>query len=89
MARDAYRRLTATTFDGTIDRHNISQGLYDKAAAAAAGDPYAGNRPYTLDGQPVRHRLSFYFASRCSLTAPGTGAKVTSDDLRGKGCPAR
>ena len=57
--------------------------------ATAAGDPYAGNRPYTLEGQPVRDRLSFYFASRCSLTEPGTGAKATSDDLRGKGCPAR
>jgi hypothetical protein len=89
VARDAFRRLTASTFDGSIDRHNISQGLYDKAAATAAGDPYAGNRPYTLEGQPVRDRLSFYFASRCSLTEPGTGAKATSDDLRGKGCPAR
>lgn len=89
VARDAYRRLTATTFDGSIDRHNISQGFYDKAAAEAGGNVYAGNRPYTLEGQPVRDRLSFYFASRCSLTAPGTGVRAVSDDLRGKGCPAR
>lgn len=89
VARDAFRRLTAATFDDSIDRHNISQGLYDAGAAAAAGDPYAGNRPYLIAGLPVRDRLSFYFSSRCSIGEPGTQARATSEDLRATNCAAR
>lgn len=89
VARDAHRRLTATAFDGSVDVHNISQGLYDAAAASAAGDPYAGNRPYTLAGLPVRDRLSFYFKSRCALHDPAGGALLRSDDLRETVCAAR
>jgi len=89
VARDAYRRLTAPVFDGSADRHNISQGHYDAAAATAAGDPYAGNRPYRLAGLPVRDRLSFYFRSRCALHDPATGALATSDDLRETACAVR
>ena len=46
VADQAFRRLTADRFDDYADRHNISQGLYDPARAAAhPDDPYAGNVP--------------------------------------------
>lgn len=84
LAVDAFRRLTAQTFDESADRHNISQGLYDKAAA---GDSVLkGNRPYLVGGTPVRDRLSFYFQSRCAITKPGSTARVGSEDMRAAGC---
>lgn len=84
LAADAYRRLTAQTFDDSADRHNISQGLYDKAAA---GDSVLkGNRPYLVGGTPVRDRLSFYFTSRCAITKPGSTVRVGSEDMRAAGC---
>lgn len=89
IARDAFRRLTATTFDGSADAHNISQGLFDPFAAARnLGDPYAGNVPYRLNGRPVADRLSFYFRSKCQLTLPGRadGRRVVSNDIRAEGC---
>ncbi|MES2581421.1 MAG: hypothetical protein V4627_01785 [Pseudomonadota bacterium] len=89
LAANAHQRLTAATFDGSADRHNTSQGFYDATAATAAGDVYAGNRPYRIAGLAVRDRLSFYFSSRCHLRAPGSGVLATSDDLRRAGCAAR
>lgn len=84
LAADAFRRLTAQTFDDSADRHNISQGLYDKAAA---GDSVLkGNRPYLVGGTPVRDRLSFYFTSRCAITKPGSTVRVGSEDMRAAGC---
>ena len=84
LAADAFSRLTAQTFDDSADRHNISQGLYDEAAA---GDSVLkGNRPYLVGGTPVRDRLSFYFKSRCAITKPGSTVRVGSEDMRAAGC---
>jgi pimeloyl-ACP methyl ester carboxylesterase len=90
-ARDAFERLITRSFDASADRHNISQGLFDPAMAAAhPTDPYAGNVPYRIEGLPVAHRLSFYFASKCFISAPrgAPGGRYFSDDMRAVGCPA-
>lgn len=87
LAADAFARLTATDFDDSADRHNISQGTFDPELAAP-DDPYAGNVPYTLEGRPVADRLSFYFRAKCSLTVPGRSEVVTSDDMRAEACAA-
>ena len=88
VAADAFARLTADRFDGSADRHNISQGLYDPVKAAASpGDPYAGNVPYTIAGLPVRDRLSFYFPSKCFLSVPGEPDRhLVTEDMRSEGC---
>ncbi len=89
IARKGFRRLISTTFDGSADRHNISQGLYDDGAAAEnPSDPYAGNVPYVIAGLPVADRLSFYFPSKCRLTPPGRkhARPIVSNDLRAEGC---
>lgn len=87
-ARDGYRRLTAAAFDDSSDRHNISQGVFDPVLAARSQDLYGGNRPYLLEGLPVRDRLSFYYLSKCSITAPNGRARTVSDDVRAAGCPS-
>jgi dienelactone hydrolase len=88
LAGDAFRRLTASRFDDSADRHDISQGFYDPARAAAAGDPYAGNVPYRIGGTPVGNRMSFYFPSKCYLTVPGhEDLRAISPDIRRTGCP--
>jgi hypothetical protein len=87
VAADAFDRLTATEFDDSADRHNISQGIFDPDLAEP-DDPYAGNVPYRIDGSPVADRLSFYFRAKCSLTTPGSSDTVTSDDIRTDGCAA-
>jgi len=88
LARDAFERLTASVFDDSADRHNISQGFYDATRATAAGDPYAGNVPYRIKGMPVANRMSFYFPSKCYLSVPGAeGLRAVSEDMRAKGCP--
>jgi hypothetical protein len=88
IANTAFKRLIATRFDGSSDRHNISQGLYDAAAAAAdPADPYAGNVPYKIAGLPVADRYSFYFPSKCFIRAPGrNGRRFVSEDMRTQGC---
>ena len=88
-AEQAFRRLTAPRFDDYADRHDISQGIFDPARAAAhPDDPYAGNVPYAIDGLPVRDRMSFYFPSKCSIHAPD-GSLFETDDVRANGCPLR
>ena len=87
LAKDAFGRLTASVFDDSADRHNISQGFYDPARAAASGDPYAGNVPYRIKGMTTASRMSFYFPSKCYLTVPGDGRLAISDDVRRRGCP--
>ena len=91
VAKKAFRRLVAKTFDAYADRHNISQGLYDPALAAQSpGDPYAGNVPYTIAGLAVADRYSFYFPSKCFIRAPGRkGKRSVSNDMRHKGCRPR
>lgn len=85
-AADAHERLVAREFDRSADRHNISQGFFDPAQAALAGDPYGGNVPYSLENRPVPSRLSFYFDSKCFLTVPGSGERASSEDLRHEAC---
>jgi pimeloyl-ACP methyl ester carboxylesterase len=89
MAEDAYARLTAPVFDNSADRHNLSQGFWDPVRAVESLDPlYGGNVPYTIEGMPVADRLSFYFLSKCFITAPGTSVRAESDDMRKDGCVA-
>lgn len=85
-AAEAYARLTAAAFDVSADLHNISQGFFDPLAAAASGDLYGGNVPYTIEGMPVADRLSFYYLSKCNLSVPGFDARAISDDIRAHGC---
>jgi dienelactone hydrolase len=88
VARAAFQRLTAATFDESADRHNISQGVFDSNLKAASADPYAGNVPYRIAGLPVADRLSFFFRTKCFLTVPGTKQRAISDDMRTEGCAA-
>ncbi|HEX8120718.1 MAG TPA: hypothetical protein VF549_05550 [Solirubrobacteraceae bacterium] len=84
--RTAFARLTARTFDGSIDRSAIGTGEFDQAAAAAnPTDRYAGNVPHKIAGIPVANALSFYYASQYSLTKPGKPARRTCTDMR-HGC---
>jgi dienelactone hydrolase len=87
-AAAAYARLTASVFDGSAGLHNISQGFFDPLQAAASGDLYGGNVPYSVEGMPVADRVSFYYLSKCNLSIPGSADRATSDDMRTKGCPA-
>lgn len=73
LARRAHARLTAGVFDASADVHAISTGGYQ---------PDRGNVPHTLAGSSVCDRLSFYFRSRTSLTAPGSGRRAATEDLR-------
>jgi hypothetical protein len=73
-AADALGRLTATTFDGSADVHNISGGRFDPATAR--------NVPAQIGGQPVRDRLSFHFRSAYFLR----GGRDVCEDMRA-GCP--
>ncbi len=86
-ARGAFRRLTAATFDDSVDRSAIGTGEYDHAAAAA--DPtnrYAGNVPHTIAGIDVANAVSFYYLSQYALREPRKGRLHTCGDLR-HGCP--
>lgn len=99
LAAQAFARLTATAFDGTVDQHNISQGYYDAAQAAQSGDPLlGGNVPYRFAGLPLADRLSFYHPSVCFVSIPDyragaadpvlTRADTGLDgDMRMQGCP--
>jgi dienelactone hydrolase len=78
--RSGFRRMTATEFDGSADRHSIGMGTFDQAAAAA--DPtnrYAGNVPYKIAGIKTADAVSFYYLSQYSLDG------VVCTDLR-HGC---
>lgn len=87
--RSGYERLIATKFDDSSDVHSIGAGNYNPAAAAAdPTNPAAGNEPIMIKGLPVANRLSFYYDSEYSLTAPGRKrAKRVCLDMRA-GCPA-
>ena len=88
VARGAFERLIADRFDDSYDRHNISQGVYDPAQQMASGDVYGGNVPYLLEELPVADRLSFYYDSKCFLTSPISGERISSNDLREQACRA-
>ena len=73
-------RLTAATYDDSVDRTSIGAGTYDPAKADPT-DPYAGNVPYTIAGIPIKDAVSFYYRSAYSLQR----GKVVCGDMR-KGC---
>jgi alpha-beta hydrolase superfamily lysophospholipase len=84
--KSGFKRLTATAFDKSADRHSIGTGTFDQSAAAA--DPtnrYAGNVPYTIAGIKTADAVSFYYLSQYTLTPPGQAQAVTCPDLR-HGC---
>lgn len=102
VASDAFDRLIARRFDDSVDAHNISMGFYDPDVAIAAGDLYAGNVPYRVQGLETRDRFSPYFRSVCSISVPdyvggsdgrpgspsARRADTTADgDMRFVGCP--
>ncbi len=72
LARDAYRRLVASTFDRSADVHALSTGSYD----------VEGNHPHLVEGMPVCDRLSFYFRSRLAVSSPASNERADSEDLR-------
>jgi len=78
---DATRRITASTFDDSVDEASIGSGTYDAAKAAAAGDPLAGNEPPLIAGQKTKNRLSFLLKSGYSLN----NGTLTCLDMQG-GC---
>ncbi len=82
----AFARLTAATFDASIDRSAIGTGEFDHAAAAAdPGNRYAGNVPHTIAGIPVADALSFYYDSQYAIRER-KGKPRTCSDMR-DGCP--
>jgi dienelactone hydrolase len=75
----AFKRLTARSFDASVDRSAIGTGEFDHLAAAQdPTDRYAGNVPHTIAGIPVANALSFYYRSQYSL-----GARRCADMRRG------
>ena len=83
VAADALRRLMATeTFDGSADVHSIGTGTFDPEQAAVGASVEAGNVPFTIEGLPVRNRLSFYYPTRYFFAE---GA-LQCEDVR-SGCP--
>jgi len=67
--------------EGTL---TIGAGTFsaDRAAADPA-DPEAGNVPYAIRGRRVADRVSIYYASAYSLTAPDGGRAACADMRRG------
>ena len=98
-AQDAFDRLTAMKFDDSVDKHNISMGMFDPVQAATSGDPlFGGNVIYRINGLWVTDRLAQEFRSFCSVSVPdylggnGNGDVVRADsgasgDMRFTGCP--
>ena len=74
LAADGLRRLVATGFDDSADRHYISGGTFDPATGA--------NLPAQIGGQAVRDRLSFHFRSGYWLA----GGRHVCENMRA-GCP--
>ena len=81
--RTGFDRLTARTFDDSVDRTSIGFGVYDPAKAVP-GDPYSGNVPHRIEGITVAGATSFLFRSAYSLKDP-RGGRVVCEDMR-KGC---
>lgn len=73
LARDAHRRLLATHFDASADRHSIGAGRLD---------PVEGNQPFMIEGLSLCDRLSFYFTSQYAIRAPGSAEVTESDDWK-------
>ncbi len=72
-ARNGHRRLLASTYDDSADRHAIGAGYYD---------PVEGNQPYRIEGLFACDRMSFYFKSRYALRAPGSSERLESEDWK-------
>jgi PKD repeat protein len=98
IAQQGFNRLVTTEIDGTLDRHNISQGFFDPAQLATSLDPeYGGNVPYATEGLPTANLLSFYYRSVCFVSVPNyntasggivaRGDSTNEGDMRKAGCP--
>jgi dienelactone hydrolase len=98
IAQQGFNRLVATEIDGTLDRHNISQGFFDPAQLVSSLDPeYGGNVPYATEGLPTANLLSFYYRSVCFVSVPNyntasggivaRGDSTNQGDMRKAGCP--
>lgn len=71
IAEDAFERLTAHTFDASVDVHNVSMGFWDPDLAVQNLDPvYGGNVPVRIEGLETRDRFSPYYYHYCSVTVP-------------------
>jgi dienelactone hydrolase len=82
-SRTALRRLTATHYDGSADKHSIGGGTYDWFKALMhPTDPAAGNVPYKIKGVCVADTLSFYYASAYWLD----DGERQSANMRNRGC---
>jgi dienelactone hydrolase len=81
--RRGFTRLTARSFDDSIDRSSIGAGSFDPLAFDPA-DPYSGNIPYRIKGIKVADAVSFYYRSAYSLRGPA-GRRVACADVR-SGC---
>jgi dienelactone hydrolase len=100
QAQDAFDRLTATRFDDSADRHNVSLGFYDPVQHVTSGDAlYGGNVPYRIEGTYVTDRMAHDYRSFCSVSVPdyrrgvdGRRSVARADsgadgDMRHTGCP--
>jgi dienelactone hydrolase len=82
--RSGFQRLTATTFDDSVDKTSIGAGTFDVAQYDPT-DPYSGNVPYLIKGIDVPDAVSFYYRSAYALRDPATGKLRRCEDVRA-GC---
>lgn len=103
IAQDAFDRMIALKFPGSIDKYNVSQGFYDPVQMLTSGDPlYGGNVAYKVEGLWTTDRFAQEFRSFCSISVPdyvggsdgspgsATAARADSGadgDMRFIGCP--
>ena len=82
IAESAFESLTASHYDDSVDKHNISMGQWDTELCTTVPpdpDPFCGNVPFQIEGQAVIDRYSPYFRGYCVVSVPnyvggGTGA---------------
>jgi hypothetical protein len=82
--RTGYSRLTARSFDDSVDRTSIGAGVFDPALYDPT-DPYSGNVPPRIKGIRIPDAVSFYYRSAYSLRDPATGRRHVCNDVR-HGC---
>ena len=84
--RTGYDRLTATTFDDSVDKHLDRRGRLRRRGGVDPADPYSGNVPVRdRRASPCRDAVSFYYLSSYALTHPGTGTRTVCASMRA-GC---
>jgi dienelactone hydrolase len=79
-----FKRLTAKSFDDSVDRFSIGAGVYDPTAVDPT-NPYSGNVPYKIKGIDVANAASFYYRSSYALHDPKTDDVKACTDMRA-GC---